>query len=626
MAAQIVNSVLLELIKLSVPGAKIVELCELGDRRITEESGKCFKKEKTVKKGIAFPTAISVNNIICHYSPIEGEENDPVELNDNDLVKIDIGAHIDGYAAVVGHTFVIGASQENKVSGRKADAIVAANTAAEVALRLLKPSNENIRISEMVTKATADFNCRPIEGMQSHQMKRLYYDGEKSIVLNPTDEQKKSIDKCTIEIQDVWNIDVLVSTGDGKPREHKARTTIYKKNETLYHLKMKASRHHENDEESDVLDDVAITKYKMAAQIVNSVLLELIKLSVPGAKIVELCELGDRRITEESGKCFKKEKTVKKGIAFPTAISVNNIICHYSPIEGEENDPVELNDNDLVKIDIGAHIDGYAAVVGHTFVIGASQENKVSGRKADAIVAANTAAEVALRLLKPSNENIRISEMVTKATADFNCRPIEGMQSHQMKRLYYDGEKSIVLNPTDEQKKSIDKCTIEIQDVWNIDVLVSTGDGKPREHKARTTIYKKNETLYHLKMKASRQFYSEMADKFLAYPFNIRALEDLKKARLGITECAKHDVVQAFPVYCEKDEEFVAQFRFTVLIMPNGPMKITGLPFDPTLYQSSFKTKDAEVKEILLHSVKIQNKKKKPTKAPAQTAGDKTDQ
>lgn len=79
-------------------------------------------------------------------------------------------------------------------------------------------------------------------GMQSHQMRRMVYDAEKSVVLNPSEEHKKSIEKCTFEVNEVWNIDILVSTGDGKAREHKARTTIYKKNETLYQLKMKASR------------------------------------------------------------------------------------------------------------------------------------------------------------------------------------------------------------------------------------------------------------------------------------------------------------------------------------------------------------------------------------------------
>lgn len=71
-----------------VPGAKIVELCEFGDQRILAETSKLFKREKEMKKGIAFPTTICVNNIICHYSPICGEENFIEELQDDDLVKM----------------------------------------------------------------------------------------------------------------------------------------------------------------------------------------------------------------------------------------------------------------------------------------------------------------------------------------------------------------------------------------------------------------------------------------------------------------------------------------------------------------------------------------------------------
>lgn len=48
----------------------------------------------------------------------------------------DMGCHIDGFIAVVAHTHVI---QEGPITGRQADVIAAANTAAEVALRLVRP-------------------------------------------------------------------------------------------------------------------------------------------------------------------------------------------------------------------------------------------------------------------------------------------------------------------------------------------------------------------------------------------------------------------------------------------------------------------------------------------------------
>lgn len=47
-----------------------------------------------------------------------------------------MGCHIDGFIAVVAHTHVL---QQGLVTGRAADVIAAANTAAEVALRLVRP-------------------------------------------------------------------------------------------------------------------------------------------------------------------------------------------------------------------------------------------------------------------------------------------------------------------------------------------------------------------------------------------------------------------------------------------------------------------------------------------------------
>ncbi len=57
------------------------------------------------------------------------------------LFDSDIGCHIDGFIAVAAHTFVVGASKDNKATGRKADVILAAYNAAEAALRHLKPGS-----------------------------------------------------------------------------------------------------------------------------------------------------------------------------------------------------------------------------------------------------------------------------------------------------------------------------------------------------------------------------------------------------------------------------------------------------------------------------------------------------
>lgn len=96
-----------------------------------------FKKEKEIKKGIAFPTCLSVNNCICHFSPTKNDTD--YVLKAGDVVKVDLGAHIDGFIAVAAHTVVAKADATEKVSGRAADVILATYWASQAALRLLKP-------------------------------------------------------------------------------------------------------------------------------------------------------------------------------------------------------------------------------------------------------------------------------------------------------------------------------------------------------------------------------------------------------------------------------------------------------------------------------------------------------
>jgi len=103
-------------------------------------------------------------------------------------------------------------------------------------------------------------------------------------------------------------------------------------------------------------------------------------------------------------------------------------------------------------------------------------------------------------------------------------------------------------------------------------------------------------------------------------PFTLRAFEDEKKARLGVGECTNHELLTPYPVLYEKDGEYVAQFKFTVLLMPNGPLRITHGSWDPEFLQSEHSIKDEELKTILTSQVSKKTQKKKKKKAAAQTA------
>ena len=81
----------------------------------------------------------------------------------------------------------------------------------------------------------------------------------------------------------------------------------------------------------DPITDPVFTKYCMAGDIANRVLLFVIEKCVPEKPVLELSIEGDAMILEETGKIFRKEKSVKKGIAFPTSLSINNCACNYNP-------------------------------------------------------------------------------------------------------------------------------------------------------------------------------------------------------------------------------------------------------------------------------------------------------
>jgi len=82
------------------------------------------------------------------------------------------------------------------------------------------------------------------------------------------------------------------------------------------------------------------------------VIKKVIELSVEGAKIIDLCVEGDKLLEQGTAAVYNKavkgvkvpkgtlcrrpllinEADCSTGIAFPTSISVNNTVAHFSPL------------------------------------------------------------------------------------------------------------------------------------------------------------------------------------------------------------------------------------------------------------------------------------------------------
>mmetsp|Transcript_70925 Transcript_70925/g.148365 ORF Transcript_70925/g.148365 Transcript_70925/m.148365 type:complete len:387 (+) Transcript_70925:95-1255(+) len=365
----------------------------------------------------------------------------------------------------------------------------------------------------------------------------------------------------------------------------------------------------DTEEVTDLSNSDVTTKYRAASDIAQKALLKVIEACVADADICEICELGDNIIEEATGKLYNKKvkgKAILKGVAFPTCVAVNEVMGNYCPLKGEST---TLKNGDVAKIELACHIDGYVAAAGHTIVVGGE---KVEDRRADAIMAAYQAAEAAVRLVQVGNKSTVVADTMNKIADEYKCKFVFGATSHQMKKHVFEGTKTIMPHQTEEHKA--EEFEFEPNEVYGINVVMSTGDGKGKEMEVRHTVYKRApDVTYLLKTAKARQFISEISKRYPALPFTLRAFEDQQMARLGVSEAKRHELLEEYTVLQEKKGNCVAQFKFTVLLLPGGAKKVTGLPLGEAEKNivSSLSIQDEEIKKLLAQPANQSSKAKK---------------
>lgn len=362
---------------------------------------------------------------------------------------------------------------------------------------------------------------------------------------------------------------------------------------------------------------------------------------VEGAKVVDLCRLGDDTVAREAAVVFKGKK-IEKGVAFPTCVSPNSVVGHLSPATAEAD--VALKAGDVVKVDLGAHIDGYVATQAATRVVGgsASLDTPATGPAADVIAAARTAFDAAVRMMRPGKRVADVSDVLAKCVEPFGCTLVEGVMSHQIKRHVIDGNKAVLNRPTPEHR--VDDAEFEQGEVYAVDVVVSTGEGHARVKDEReTTVFKRAvDVEYRCKLKAARAVLHEVGKLSPTMLFTTRRLKEAAAAaaggaggggkeealtdaqlRMGLTECLTHGLLHAYPVLHEKaPTALVAQFKATVLLMPGGASDvITNWGGAVQAVDTAGKAvTDKEVLAVLAASLKPKKKKAKAGGGEAKAA------
>lgn len=372
-------------------------------------------------------------------------------------------------------------------------------------------------------------------------------------------------------------------------------------------------------EKEESFNDSILPKYKVAGEISAKAIKAVIAAAAEGKTVLELCQLGDKVLEEETSAVYKG-KSIPKGIAFPTTLSINNVVCNFSPLPTDEPQ-VALKKGDVVKVQLGAQIDGLPAISGETFVVGADASNPVEGRTADVIKAALVAADVAIRVMKPGTLNTEVSKEIEAAIKQFDCKAVEGMQTNQFAKNEIDSKKKIVLNA--EPGSRPDTIKLEEDEIYGVDISVTTSaDGKTKSDESKTTIYRKTSATYLLKLQTSRKVFSEIAKKAGSFPLNLRSLEDERKARIGVQECWKHGLLTPFHVLEDSDKKAItAQIFFTVAVNSKGAIRLTPAPTWATedKLKPTKQVTDEKIKALLASAVR-QTKKKNKTKTDAPSA------
>lgn len=323
--------------------------------------------------------------------------------------------------------------------------------------------------------------------------------------------------------------------------------------------------------------------------------------------------MGDSFIQTELTKVYTKKKFIK-GIAFPTCISLNEVCGHFSATTEETGDQHEyktLSEGDVCKIDLGVHINGFAAQVAHTVVV-SDKSDVVSGRAADVILAAYNAIQAAVRVMNvDKSNNYDVTNTIKAVSESYKVTPVEGVLSHRMKRDIIDGIETIINHSTFDQK--VDQRNFEHGDVFALDVIISSGEGKPKETSIKTSIYKRAlETTYKLKTESGRKLLSVIESNFHTFPWTTAAfdnedsiklktpIQNLKTTmKMGLVECVKNELIHPYPVLSEKKGDVVAQFKYTIALRKEGPLIIAGNTIDLSKYQSEFKIADEGVLKLL---------------------------
>jgi methionyl aminopeptidase len=258
-----------------------------------------------------------------------------------------------------------------------------------------------------------------------------------------------------------------------------------------------------------------------------------------GLSVLKLAEIMEKEIVESDGK-----------LAFPVNISINEIAAHFTP---DRDTVLVLKQDDLVKVDVGVHIDGY--------IWDAAFTKKVGSEKDEMIEASEQAIEAVLKLIKPGVKVCEISEVVESTVEKFRLKTIENLCGHGLERFVQHAKPSI--------PNSRNNILTELKADTAIAMEIFTTDGKGYVKEGVETLIYRYLQDKSVRTQEARKILIKARDDFQGMPFAKRWIHSIAsgmKLEIALKELVQVGALEAYPVLKEAGNGKVAQSETTILL------------------------------------------------------------
>ena len=285
-----------------------------------------------------------------------------------------------------------------------------------------------------------------------------------------------------------------------------------------------------------------LERYREVGKLLAGVREELRKAVKPGVKILDIAEMAEDLIRQRGAKP-----------AFPCNVSVNEIAAHYSPPAGDQT---VIGENDVVKVDIGAHLDGYIADTAFTVA---------QGENLRLVEAAEKALEAAISAVRPGIDVGEIGKAIQQAAEAAGFRTIRNLTGHSLAR--WDLHAGLSIPNVAETTGQL----LEVGDVLAIEPFVTTGVGFVEDLESVYIFRYQRDVPVRLRM--TRQLLREIKQAYGPLPFAERWLSK-RFSRVRLELCLKELVgsgaIWPYHVLAERSGGKVAQAEHTVIVTDDG--------------------------------------------------------